>query len=75
MELTATVHYTAQEANELRDAVEEHTITVVIDYSDLEQYGKIRIKIGEDDWKQYMFAGNAPEEAYQTYYDNTFGRN
>jgi len=73
MELTASVYYAAQEANELHDAVEERTVLVVIDYSGLDQDGKIRIKIGEDDWKHYMFAGNTSEEAYQTYWDNTYG--
>ncbi len=72
-ELTALVYYAAQEATELRDAVEETTISVVIDYSGLEQDGKIRIKIGEADWNHYMFAGNTSQEAYQTYIDNTFG--
>lgn len=72
-ELTASVYYAAQEANELRDALAERTITVVIDYSGLDQDGKIRIKIGEDDWRHYMFAGDTSEEAYLTYVDNTFG--
>jgi len=72
-ELTASVYYAAQEANELRDALAERTITVVIDYSGLDQDGKIRIKIGEDEWRHYMFAGDTSEEAYQTYVDNTFG--
>ena len=46
---------------------------VLIDYSGIEQDGKIRIKIGEDEWRQYMFAGNTMDEAYQTYCDNTYG--
>ena len=73
LELTASVYYAAQEANELHDALAERTIMVVIDYSGLDQDGKIRIKIGEDDWRHYMFAGDTSEEAYQTYVDNTFG--
>mgnify|MGYP003297767866 CR=1 FL=1 len=44
-----------------------------MDYSGIEQDGKIRIKIGEDEWRQYMFAGNTMDEAYQTYCDNTYG--
>ena len=44
-----------------------------MDYSGIEQDGKIRIKIGEDEWRQYMFAGNTKDEAYQTYCDNTYG--
>lgn len=35
--------------------------------------GKIRMKLGNEDWKQYMFAGNTTEEAYSTYIENTFG--
>ena len=46
---------------------------VLIDYSGIEQDGKIRIKIGEDEWRQYMFAGDTMDEAYQTYCDNTYG--
>ena len=46
---------------------------VLIDYSGIEQDGKIRIKIGEDEWRQYMLAGNTMDEAYQTYCDNTYG--
>ncbi|MBQ9844759.1 MAG: hypothetical protein IJO54_01580 [Oscillospiraceae bacterium] len=46
---------------------------VLIDYSGIEQDGKMRIKIGEDEWRQYMFAGNTMDEAYQTYCDNTYG--
>lgn len=41
-----------------------------MDYSGLEQEGKIRIKIGEDEWRQYMFAGQMLEDAYQTCLDN-----
>ena len=56
----------------MEDAQPEKTQTVIIDYSGLEQDGKIRIKIGEDEWRQYMFAGQTEEEAYQTYADNAF---
>lgn len=71
-ELTLSVYYHATEATDMEDAQPEKTQTVIIDYSGLEQDGKIRIKIGEDEWRQYMFAGQTEEEAYQTYADNAF---
>lgn len=72
-ELTAQVTWPATEATELTDALKELTLTVIFDYSGAEQDGKIRIKIGENDWYQYMFAGMTQEEAYQTYCENTYG--
>ena len=48
-------------------------VTVLVDYSGLERDGKMRIKIGDEDWMQCMFAGNTWDEAYQTYIDNTYG--
>jgi len=69
-ELTAEVYYPATEATEQADAMEEQTLTVMIDYSGLERDGKISIQIDRDGWYQYMFAGNTTEEAYQTYLDN-----
>ena len=71
-ELTLTVFYHATEATEAEDAQSEKAETILVDYSGLEQDGKIRIKIGDNDWRQYMFAGNTQEEAYQTYMDNTY---
>ena len=71
-ELTLSVYYHAVEATEMDEAQPEKMEAVIVDYSGLEQDGKIRIKIGEDDWQQYMFAGQTEEEAYQTYADNTF---
>jgi len=65
-ELTAEVSW---EATEMQEA---ETLTVIIDDSGLERDGKIRIKIGQDEWRQYMFAGNREQEAYQTYLDNQF---
>lgn len=47
--------------------------TVIVDYSGLEQDGKIRIKIGNEDWMHYMYAGATQTQAYETYIDNTFG--
>lgn len=69
-ELTLSVSYHAVEATEMDEAQPEKTETVIVDYSGLEQDGKIRIKIGSDEWRQYMFAGQTSEEAYQTYLDN-----
>lgn len=62
-ELTAVVTY------ENREPAQE---TVIIDYSGLDQDGKIRMKIGEDEWRQYMFAGNTSDEAFITYYENKY---
>lgn len=47
--------------------------TIMIDYSGLDQDGKIRIKIGNGEWSHYMNAGATEAEAYQTYLDNTYG--
>lgn len=69
-ELTISVFYNAVEATEMQDAQPAKTETVVIDYSGLEQDGKIRIKIGGGEWCEYTFAGNTSSEAYQTYLDN-----
>ncbi|MEA4911785.1 MAG: hypothetical protein VB092_04105 [Oscillospiraceae bacterium] len=69
-ELTAAVTWPAVEAGEAADAAKELTLTVVFDYAGLEQDGKIRIKVGDGDWQQYMFAGATREEAYQTYLEN-----
>ncbi len=60
-ELTALVEWTSGEPAEL---------TVIIDYSGLDRDGKIRIKIGQEDWLQYMYAGATSAEAFQTYLDN-----
>ena len=49
--------------------------TVIIDYSGLERDGKIRMKIGNEDWMQYMYAGVTADEALQTHIDNTTGNN
>lgn len=49
--------------------------TVIIDYSGLERDGKIRIKIGSEDWMQYMYAGATSDEALQAHIDNAFGGN
>lgn len=46
---------------------------VIIDDSGLDRDGKIRIKIGEEDWLQYMYAGATADEALQTHIDNTTG--
>ena len=46
---------------------------VVIDYSGLERDGKIRIKIGDQEWLQCANGGSNAEEAYQTYCSNRAG--
>ena len=46
---------------------------VVIDYSGLERDGKIRIKIGDQEWLQCANGGGSTEEAYQTYCNNREG--
>ena len=46
---------------------------VIIDYSGLDRDGKIRIRIGQEDWLQYMYAGATANEALQTHIDNTTG--
>ena len=46
---------------------------VVIDYSGLERDGKIRIKIGDQEWMQCANGGGSAQEAYQTYCSNREG--
>ena len=46
---------------------------IVIDYSGLERDGKIRIKIGDQEWLQCANGGGSIEEAYQTYCSNREG--
>ena len=46
---------------------------VVIDYSGLERDGKIRIKIGDQEWMQCANGGGSAQEAYQTYCNNREG--
>ncbi len=67
-ELTAVVEYDYYDDGERITSTEK----VVIDYSGLDRDGKISIGVNGQ-WRQYMFAGNTMDEAYQTYYDNTYG--
>ena len=46
---------------------------IVIDYSGLERDGKIRIKIGDEEWRQFARGGATAEEAYQTYCNDRSG--
>ena len=46
---------------------------LIIDYSGLERDGKIRIKLGNGEWKQYTYAGATFDEAYQTFCNNMYG--
>ena len=64
-ELTATVVWS-------EGSVEK---TIIIDYSGLDRDGKIRMKIGIEDWMQYMYAGATSAEALQTHVDNTSAGN
>ena len=58
---TALVTWTNEEQN------------LIIDYSGLERDGKIRIKLGNGEWKQYTYAGATFDEAYQTFCNNMYG--
>lgn len=66
-ELTATVYYDAVEATEMDDARPAETNAVIVDYSGDEIDGKIRVKIGTNDWKQYRFGGTRADEARESY--------
>lgn len=66
-ELTVTVLYPATEGTEMDEPLPEAEVIVVVDYSGKERDGKIRIKIGDGEWREYAFAGNRSNEAYQTY--------
>ncbi len=45
-------------------------LTVIIDYYGLEEDGTIQIKIGQEGWMLYRYAGSTSEEAFESYVSN-----
>ncbi len=73
MEFTIKVYYPHKEATNAEPEYEELEQIVVIDYSGKEQDGKIRIKIGEEDYLQYRFAGLFSQVAYDNFRTDYYG--
>ena len=63
---------TASGAEEMTATLADGEV-IVIDYSGLERDGKIRIKIGDQEWRQFANGGDTADEAYQTYCSNRDG--
>ncbi len=73
MEFTIRVDYPHQEATDIAPEYPQLEQIVVIDYSGKEQDGKIRIKIGDEDFKQYRFAGWFSQDAYNEFVQDYYG--
>ncbi len=72
-EFTVKVLYPHKAATDISPEYPELEQIVVIDYSGREQDGKIRIKIGDEDFKQYRFAGWFSEDAYNAFVRDYYG--
>ncbi len=66
MVLTAVVCYEATAATEMEPALPEATVDLTIDWTNLDNDGKIRITVGEASW-YCAWAGADADEAYTRY--------
>ncbi len=73
MEFTLKVEYPHKEATDLDPEYPQLEQIVVIDYSGKDRDGKIQIKIGDEDFKQYRFAGWLGEAAYKEFMQDYYG--
>ena len=68
--LVFTVYYPAQPDNELLGYPDERWMTVTIDCSKIDSAQKIKVKLDNESWVEYVFTGKTADESLQYFYDN-----